>query len=747
MTRRPALGFTAALVAAFVLAPLGVSSAVAVPFSPTVLASTAADGTPANASSSHSDLSADGRYVVFESAASNLVADSAVKQIYRKDLLTGEILLVSAKSNGQAGTADSVDPSISDDGRYVAFSSASLNFGARDVLIPQVFVRDLAPGGSGLTMISRNPATGQPGDGGSSQVAISGSGSHVVFLSAARDLVPGVPGHIVQVYEADLTTGATPPIILVSRQDATQFPAREGSDAQPNLPAVSADGGVVVFMAAASNLTADETFDTAQVWVHEVATGRTTLVSERATGGGVNSAAWTGGISADGRRVVFWSDAEVIAGVGRGMNHVYVRDLPTGATTLVDTARSGVPSSSSLGASSADISADGRVVVFKSTASDLGPEKGGGEQTFRAVLSSGAITLVSSRGDAVRSGGDRRSYPRGISADGSVVAMVSAATDLTSDTLGGTEQVFVRRIAAPAVDRIGGADRYAVSAGVSGDTFGPAREVAYVASGAGFADALSASAAAGVQGGPVLLVAKDSIPTGVTDELARLHPAKIVLTGGPDSVSPEVERALAASAPVTRIGGADRFEVSARVSRSQFASATTVYLASGAVFPDALSGAAATRGRAPVLLVTRDAVPATVQAELARLAPARIVVLGGANTISDALVAALPRSAAVTRIGGVDRYALSAAISAGTFTPGVETVYVASGAVFPDALSGSAAAIAEHSPVLLVTKESVPNAVAAELRRLGPRRIVLLGGPATVSDAVQAQLVAYLSAA
>jgi YVTN family beta-propeller protein len=301
-----------------------------------------------------------------------------------------------------------------------------------------------------------------------------------------------------------------------------------------------------------------------------------------------------------------------------------------------------------------------------------------------------------------------------------------------------------------AVSRIGGVDRYAVSAGISAGTFAPGVASVYIASGENFPDALSASAAAGVKKSPVLLVTRDSIPTVVAAELRRLKPGNIVVMGGTNTVSDALAAALTAYAPTTRLGGADRYAVSAALSAREFGVGVAVaYIASGQNFPDALSGsAAAGHLNGPVLLVTKDGVPSTVATELERLHPRKIVVLGGPNSVSDAtlteVVAHTPAGTPAARLAGADRYAVSAAVSADTYPTGASTVYVASGAVFPDALSGSAAAIVANAPVLLVTKDGISDAVAAELERLNPRRIIVLGGPNTVSDAVVFQLARYI---
>jgi YVTN family beta-propeller protein len=297
------------------------------------------------------------------------------------------------------------------------------------------------------------------------------------------------------------------------------------------------------------------------------------------------------------------------------------------------------------------------------------------------------------------------------------------------------------------VARIGGADRYAVSAAVSADTFDPGVPAAFIASGENFPDALSAAAAAGSESSPVLLTTRDELPDAVATELARLKPRKIVVMGGTNSISASVQTALGAySTSVTRIDGADRYAVSAALSARVYTPGVPVaYIASGQTFPDALSGTAvAGRFHGPVLLVTKDGVPAPVQAELARLKPGKVVVLGGHDSISgatlDSIAAYTPAGSPVTRLTGADRYATSAAISADTFPADTPMVYVASGENFPDALAGSVAAIVNGSPVLLVTRDSIPDSVKTELNRLNPVKIIVLGGPNTVADNVLAQL-------
>jgi len=199
---------------------------------------------------------------------------------------------------------------------------------------------------------------------------------------------------------------------------------------------------------------------------------------------------------------------------------------------------------------------------------------------------------------------------------------------------------------------------------------------------------------------------------------------------------------------VTRLAGADRFATAAAVSAASYdRGVPVVYVATGANFPDALAaGAAAVRGGGPVLLVTASNIPPATAAELARLDPASIKVVGGKAIISDGVLAALRPYATggnVRRIAGDNRYATAARVSADAFAPGVGVAYVATGTNFPDALAGVAAAGSGGGPVLLTRPGEIPPETATELGRLDPARIVVLGGGSVVSDTVLAGLRGY----
>ncbi|MCS5729974.1 ExeM/NucH family extracellular endonuclease [Herbiconiux moechotypicola] len=196
--------------------------------------------------------------------------------------------------------------------------------------------------------------------------------------------------------------------------------------------------------------------------------------------------------------------------------------------------------------------------------------------------------------------------------------------------------------------------------------------------------------------------------------------------------------------PVTdRLSGADRYESAVAASLAGWPEgADTVYVVSGEVFPDALSAApAAAAAGAPVLLVPQGGVPAAVQAELARLEPSSIVVVGGASSVSPAVADSLGLVAPVTRLEGADRYATSRAVAEAAFgADGAGVAVLAAGANFADALSAGAA-VGSAGPVLLVDGAAggLDDATVELLAALGADEIDIAGGPASVSDGILAE--------
>ncbi len=320
-----------------------------------------------------------------------------------------------------------------------------------------------------------------------------------------------------------------------------------------------------------------------------------------------------------------------------------------------------------------------------------------------------------------------------------------AAGEVYVVALGGT----IYGIVESQVVRRSGPDRYATAAEISAAAFDPGVPVAYVATGQDYPDAIAGGPAAAAEGGPILLVRSGSIPAATAAELKRLKPGHIVVLGGTSVVSAGVASALAGytAGTVVRRSGPDRYATAAEISAAAFDPGVPVaYVATGQDYPDAIAGgpAAAAEG-GPILLVRSGSIPAATAAELKRLKPGHIVVLGGTSVVSAGVASALAGYTAgtVVRRSGPDRYATAAEISAAAFDPGVPVAYVATGQDYPDAIAGGPAAAAEGGPILLVRSGSIPAATAAELKRLKPGHIVVLGGTSVVSAGVASALAGY----
>ncbi len=289
------------------------------------------------------------------------------------------------------------------------------------------------------------------------------------------------------------------------------------------------------------------------------------------------------------------------------------------------------------------------------------------------------------------------------------------------------------------VCRVAGSDRFATAAAVSLAEFPAGANTVFIATGADFPDALAGAAVAAELNAPLLLVGSTGIPGATATELNRLDPNDIVILGGEAAVSPAVEQALGEYGDVIRLSGPNRYATAAAISEFGFpAGANTVILATGHSFADALAGGPAAAEFNGVVLLTHPTTlsPETL-AEIERLDPDEIIILGGPSAVSVEIEDFLSEMASTTRVYGSNRYATTAAISAYSFAPGIGELYIAVGTNFPDALAGGAAAGHAGSPMLIVEPWAIPSEIAAEILRLNPAHITILGGSGAVNMAVQ----------
>jgi putative cell wall-binding protein len=295
----------------------------------------------------------------------------------------------------------------------------------------------------------------------------------------------------------------------------------------------------------------------------------------------------------------------------------------------------------------------------------------------------------------------------------------------------------------PDAARIEGADRYDVAVKISQTSHAATSDTVYVANGAVFSDALSAAPAAASDDAPLLLTPADRLLPVISAEITRLAPKKIVVVGGPNSVSPAVFSSLQklATESTVRIDGADRYAVSRNVVDYAFgdSGATNAYVATGTNFPDALSASAAGGSfGAPVLLVygAASAADAATKSTLSDLGVTTLKIAGGPASVSPGIESSLASVAPVTRLSGADRFEASIAINHDAFKR-ADDVFIATGLNFPDALAGAALAASSTAPLYVVPSTCVPQAALSDIAALNPDRVTLLGGPASLTPAVQ----------
>ncbi len=405
----------------------------------TMLASASLSGdSSGNQESSNPHISPDGRYVAFESTATDLVEQRSLgyTDVFVRDLVTQSNLLVSRSgrytdSAGIGGSAlDAGRPCFSTNGQILVFLSSAWDLTAIGDAnyYPDVFAYNLATRSN--TLVSVNVAGTAAGAGQCWSPTVSADGRYVAFESSATDLVSGHSGGAYDVFVRDLVAGQT---TLVSTKDGSGVGGNDDSRA----PFISANGRYVAFQSRATDLTEfpDANDDTDIFW-RDLQTGVTRLVSvNAATNAAGNRPSWVLGLSADGRVVVFESLAgDLVAGDANGRYDVFVRDMVTGVTELISTNRFGTGSGNG-GSYDAQISADGRIVGFVSDASDLTGETKLTQFSDAYVRDrQTGTTKLCSRDLAGGAGANEGGVTDlSLSADGQVLAFDTEATNLWPD--------------------------------------------------------------------------------------------------------------------------------------------------------------------------------------------------------------------------------------------------------------------------------------------------------------------------
>jgi len=314
-------------------------------------------------------ISADGRFVAFESAAGNLVEDDSngKQDIFVHDRQTGETTRVSVASDGSEALGSSTWPSISADGNLVAFTSLAPNLVADDSnSLGDVFVHDLST--RETTRVSLG-VDGLESDGVSEEPWISSDGRSVAFASMATNLVAGDSNEDRDAFVHDRMSGRTRRVSVASDGSQGDGPAYQ--------PILSADGGLVVFTSRATTLVADDENLESDVFLHDLASGETTRLNVNRAGNELRDDSDHVAMSANGRFVVFVTgDGNVVADDTNDSADVFLLDRKKELTTRLSVSSDGEQADGNSYATA--LSADGALVAFESQASNLVPDDDNG---------------------------------------------------------------------------------------------------------------------------------------------------------------------------------------------------------------------------------------------------------------------------------------------------------------------------------------------------------------------------------
>ena len=288
----------------------------------TVLASTDSNGAAGDAVSFNPAISADGSLVAFVSSASNLIAEDTggKSQVYLHNFISGETTLMSANLSGNPQNQNTVSAAIgmSDDGRYIVFSSNATDLVANDSGQEDVFVRDTVNNTTVRVSVDSDGNQGNQ-ESGDYMTAISADGRYVAFSSYTSNLVPGTNGGI---YVHDLVTGLTT-IASIATDGTLPDQLTDGYGVS-----ISADGRFVTFDSFADNLVADDTNAQTDSFVHDMRTGITTRISANAAGEQGNGYSSKPSISSDGGFIMFASSAtNLVTDVTDGNTQIFVTSL------------------------------------------------------------------------------------------------------------------------------------------------------------------------------------------------------------------------------------------------------------------------------------------------------------------------------------------------------------------------------------------------------------------------------------
>ncbi|MBX7133843.1 MAG: hypothetical protein K1X67_14310 [Fimbriimonadaceae bacterium] len=397
----------------------------------------------ANAASVQQSISADGRYVTFTSNATNLLSFVTTNiQVYKRDLQLGTTTLVSGYDALSQANGDCSNPRISADGRYVIFSSFATNLDGIDGNgVRDVFVRDTWAGGI-ITRVSLGDDESE-GNAGSDSGWLSENG-RASFRSDATNLVSGgTTGS--QVFVRDLVAGTT---VLVSREDGAN--GAQGDGYSGLQPCITPDGRYVGFSSSSTNLVAGDTNGSFDAFVRDTQTHTNRRISLAINGLQGWQDSYNCSISDDGRYVAFVSNQGFVNGDSNGLHDVFVRDVVANTMVRASVDSQGKQTTGGASGGTGvvagwgmRISGNGRYVVFQSLATNLiKGDNNGVEDVFIRDLVANTTKMVSLNTSGKPANG-ASTIPT-ISGNGAYVSFLSTATNLITGDTNGVMDVFRR---------------------------------------------------------------------------------------------------------------------------------------------------------------------------------------------------------------------------------------------------------------------------------------------------------------
>jgi Tol biopolymer transport system component len=400
----------------------------------TRLVSVGTDGTQGNDNSDSPSLSADGRYVAFSSDASNLVSDDTndTYDIFVYDTVANTTRRVSVGDNGIQANEGSYLPSISADGRYVAFVSGASNLVSGDTNgESDIFVYDTVANTTRIVSVGDN---GIQANFFSFDPSISADGRYVAFYSYASNLVSGDTNNRDDIFVYD-TVANTTRIVSVD-DNGTQGIGGSFS------PSLSADGRYVAFQSDASNLVSGDTNGTYDIFVYDRVANTTRIVSVDDNGTQGNGDSFSPSLSADGRYVAFVSKASnLVSGDTNNRDDIFIYDTVANTTRIVSVDDNGTQGNNT--SYSPSLSADGRYVAFQSAASNLVSDDTNDTYDIFVYDTVANSTRIVSVGDNGTQGNDFSGGFPSISANGRYVAFNSYASNLVNGDTNNATDIFV----------------------------------------------------------------------------------------------------------------------------------------------------------------------------------------------------------------------------------------------------------------------------------------------------------------